>query len=184
MVAKSHKTTEARIISDDELRSSIAKFGCFLPVLRWHGRTLDGHRREIIAVTVGREAPILEVDTRREAASALWIVHPDRALCSFPEPTIESAADLYGTTPEQVAIVQGRLQPHKQPYQKGRMPWHRRRSADLIPSQSDGRALSVRFRISPELREAMRVARTQGDDRCSESAFIRRAIAAACSYRQ
>lgn len=165
-------------ISDDELRSSIAKFGCFLPILRWQNRTLDGHRRERIALGVGKTAQILQLRTRREAASALWMVHPERAIITFPEPTLRAAAELYGTTPAQVAMVRRSLRGGKTPYQHQRVSWTRRRAIDHAPFQTDGKALKIQFWLSPELREAMRLARVRGD-RCSEAAFIRRAIVAA-----
>lgn len=173
-----HNHTKSYRITDEELRSSIARFGCFLPVLRWKSRTLDGHRRERIAPGVGKTAPILQLHTRKEAASALWMVHPERAISIFPESTLSAAAELYGTTPAQVAMVRRSLRGGKPPYQHQRVSWTRQRAIDHAPLRQDGKALKIQFWIAPELREAMRLARARGDG-CSEAAFIRRAIVAA-----
>lgn len=179
MAAKSRKSPPTLMLTDEQLRSSIIKVGCLLPVLRWKLRILDGHRRLRIALGVGQDPRVIDLNSRSEAAASLWIVHPERALCLFPEDTLQEAADLYGTTPSQVAAAKASLEERPPTYPPHRMPWHRRRSADLIPYQTDGKALNVRFRITPELRERMRVARTTRGQECTEAAFIRRAIAAA-----
>jgi len=176
---KTRNHREQLRLSDEELRSSIAQIGCLLPVLRWQGRILDGARRKRIAAGVAKSVLVVELKSRTEAARALWAVHPERALSIFPEPSLQESADLFGTSPARVAQVRSAFTERPEPSQSGRMAWSRRRSADLAPFQSEGRALKVQFWISPELREEMRLARVRLGARCTEAAFIRRAIAAA-----
>jgi hypothetical protein len=170
-------------MSDDALRTSIIQVGCLLPVLRFGARTIDGHRRQRIAAGVGKDVRIVEFRSRSEAARALWMLHPERALSLFPEPTLQEAADLYGTSPAQVALIRRQLSETPPPYQHERRSWTRRRTIDLAPYQTEGRACKVQFWISPELRESMRLARA-AMGKCTEAAFIRRAIQSAIRANQ
>lgn len=67
-------------MQDEELRASVAAVGPLLPVLVWHGSTLDGRRREQICAELGLVPRVVHVHSLSEACKALWALHPDRAV--------------------------------------------------------------------------------------------------------
>lgn len=67
-------------MQERELRSSIAAVGPLLPVLIWQGRVVDGQRRDQICAELGLVPQVRTLHTAAEVCSALWAVHPDRAV--------------------------------------------------------------------------------------------------------
>lgn len=82
--------------TDDELLRSVHRVGFLLPVIYRAdtGDLIDGRRRLRIMRLCSDEPRVLTLPPR-EAAAALFAVHPDRALELFPAETSEAGADLY-----------------------------------------------------------------------------------------
>lgn len=186
---------ETRLLSENELRESIAAIGPLLGVYRYQGAVLDGNRR--LKICRALRVPIDEVplESRRDAARLLWEVHPERALNKFDDGTLVDAAQLFGVRPATVALARKRLL-ERPAVPRIHHPGHRRRRAlsaiELEPCEdfySDTgsrlrmppgqRAVKIQFYMSTALREQMR--RARGSD--SEAAFMRRAILDECKRR-
>jgi hypothetical protein len=171
---KALRSRERPLLTDEELRNSIAIFGPLLPVYTWRGRVLDGTRRRQICLKLGKPIDTKSFRHRRDAARLLWTLHPERCLSVFPEATLAEAAALYGTTPSKVAIVKRSLAEAPPPSPGSRLAWHLRRGPERIPRQG-GRARKVQVWLDVELRHTMRLARRASGD-TTEAAFIRAAI--------
>lgn len=169
------RNRERPLLSDDELRSSIATLGPLLPVYRWRGRVVDGTRRWKFCKHLGQDITVVNVKYRRDAARILWTLHPERALLLFPEPDLLSAAALYGSTPARVAVVKMQLREAPPPPPCARLAWDKRRGPERIPRQG-GTARKVQLWLDIETRRLIRRARIESGD-TTEAAFLRRAIA-------
>ena len=63
-----------------DLGASIAAVGPLLPLLIWSGWTIYGQKREDICAETGLVPRVLVLHSLAEACSALWPLHPKRAL--------------------------------------------------------------------------------------------------------
>lgn len=66
--------------TDRELRDSIAAIGPLLPLLVWQNRVIDGARRQAVCAELGLAAPQRRLGSIEEACTALWALHPPRAV--------------------------------------------------------------------------------------------------------
>lgn len=71
--------------TDRELRDSIAAIGPLLPLLVWQNRVVDGQRRQAVCAELGLAAPIRRFGSIQEACTALWALHPARAVALAQE---------------------------------------------------------------------------------------------------
>lgn len=95
------------------MRASIGAIGCLVPVLKWHGTTVDGRRREAICEELGIVPPLRVLGTLRDVCTALWPLHPDRALAFAREhagghaglaPTLRELAALCSVSVSAIAV--------------------------------------------------------------------------------
>lgn len=87
--------------SERELRGSIAAIGPLLPVLVWRNSTIDGRRRQAICDELGLSISLRVLRTLEEACSALWLLHPDRAV----ELAHAGWSDAHGDTVPSVSTI-------------------------------------------------------------------------------
>jgi hypothetical protein len=95
-----------------ELRASIQAVGPLVPVLKWLGATIDGRRREAICFEMGILPNVHTCHTLEQACTALWPLHPDRALALAREhagghvglpPTVRELAQLCNVSVSAIA---------------------------------------------------------------------------------
>lgn len=139
--------------TEAELRASILAVGQLVPVLKWHGVTIDGRRREAILDAEGIVPAVRNLATLEQACSALWLMHPDRALQLAREhagghaglpPTVRELATLCGVSVSVIALA---LQPQKRK-QDNRAP---RRARSV-------RTEIVKFWCEPQFKHYVRLA--------------------------
>lgn len=108
--------------NEAELRASIAAIGPLVPVLVWHGVTIDGRRRQQICGELGVYCPERHVSTLEEACTALWTVHPARAIQVAREhcgghtglpPTVRELATLCNVSATLIALELQKAQPKR-----------------------------------------------------------------------
>lgn len=102
------------MISDRELRDSIAAAGCVDSVLFWHGMIIDGRRRHQICEELGVVPRVAVLTTLQAACTALFQRHPDRALAMAREhlgghaglpPTVRELAEVCSTSVSAIALL-------------------------------------------------------------------------------
>lgn len=139
--------------SEAELRASILAVGQLVPVLKWHGVTIDGRRREAICDAEGIQSSVRHLATLEQACSALWLMHPERALAFAREhagghaglaPTVRELASLCGVSVSVIALA---LQPQKRK-QDNRAP---RRARSV-------RTEIIKFWCEPQFKHYVRLA--------------------------
>ena len=96
-------------MEERELRASIAAVGPLLPVLIWRGRVVDGSKRDQICGELGLVPTVRVLHTPGELCSALWVVHPDRAVDEARELGALSVKDVAELCSARVAEVAGIL---------------------------------------------------------------------------
>lgn len=67
-------------MQERELRASLVAVGPLLPVLIWHGRVVDGRKRDRICEELGLVPRVQTLHSLAECCSALWAIHRDRAV--------------------------------------------------------------------------------------------------------
>lgn len=67
-------------MNERELRASIAAVGPLLPVLIWRDRVVDGEKRQRLCAELGFVPSYRVLHSVAEACTALWSLHPERAL--------------------------------------------------------------------------------------------------------
>jgi len=119
------------MLSDQELRGSIAAAGCLDPVLIWQGLVIDGRRRHAICEELGIVPPMHISTSLQAACTALFLRHPDRAIVLAREhlgghaglpPSVRELAELCNVSVSAIAV---HLKPSGRP--EKRAP-HRTRS--------------------------------------------------------
>jgi len=138
--------------SEAELRASICAVGQLVPVLKWLGVTIDGRRREAILEEIGVQPVVRNLATLEQACTALWLMHPERALAFAREhagghaglpPTARELASLCGVSVSVIALA---MQPKRR--QEKRAP-RRQRSI---------RTELVKFWCEPQFKHYVRLA--------------------------
>lgn len=89
-----------------ELRASLAAVGPLMPVLIWRGRVVDGEKRDRICGELGLVAHVRTLHSIAEVCSALWAVHPERAVAealAAGAAGVQSIADLCSARVAEVA---------------------------------------------------------------------------------
>ncbi len=139
--------------TEAELRASLLAVGQLVPLLKWHGVTIDGRRRESILEAEGVMPAVRNLASLEQACSALWLMHPDRALQLAREhagghtglqPTVRELASLCGVSVSVIALA---LQPTTRKQEK-RAP-HRLRSV---------KTELVKFWCEPQFKHYVRLA--------------------------
>ncbi len=95
---------------DSLLEASIRRVGALTPRLIYNGKTLDGARRFRIAHSVGATIWTVELESEREAATALFALEPARAVSLFGKLGINSFALMIGVPLGQLAPYYPRKQ--------------------------------------------------------------------------
>lgn len=152
-------------MNEAELRSSLLAVGPLLPQLIWAGRVVDGAKRDFICADIGIILPQKRLLTREEACSALWLVHPDRAIALAETDRVIEIARLCSARPVDVARVLKSQRP-KMPPEK-RAPRHKQGQKNVL----------VQVWVDPQFKHYLAAAKTDfGKD---ASALIREATWAA-----
>lgn len=149
----SSATTKIRVwlhfhMNERELRASIAAVGPLLPVLVYRGRVVDGAKRDRICGELGLFARTQILHSVGEVCSALWALHPERAIAEA-RAQIEGAttaviADLCSTRVAEVALILSR---DRQPIAvDGRAPRRARSQKTEL----------IRFWADPQFRHAVK----------------------------
>lgn len=141
-------------MTEAELRASISAVGPLLPVLKWLGATIDGRRREAICEDLGVLPAVRVLSTLEQACSALWQLHPDRAVALAREhtgghvglpPTVRELAALCGVSVSAIAV---QLEPKKRAKPEVRAP---RRTVSI-------KTEIVKFWCEPQFKHYVRLA--------------------------
>ncbi len=139
--------------SEAELRASISAVGQLVPLLIWHGVTIDGRRREPILEALGIAPAVRVLSTLEQACTALWPLHPERALTLAREqagghaglpPTVRELAGLCNVSVSAIALA---LAPRA------------RRQEKRAPRRTvNGRNTPIKFWCEPQFKHYVRVA--------------------------
>lgn len=97
-------------MQERELRASIGAVGPLLPVLVYRGRVVDGEKRDRICSELGLIARTQILHSVTELCSALWTLHPDRAIAEAQAAqssplTLSELAELCSARPSDVALA-------------------------------------------------------------------------------
>lgn len=97
-------------MNERELRASIAAVGPLLPTLVYRGRVVDGEKRDRICSDLGLVPRTLILHSLTEVCSALWSLHPQRAIVeahanSDRVVSLQEVAELCSARPSDVALV-------------------------------------------------------------------------------
>jgi hypothetical protein len=111
-------------MNDAELRRSLANVGPLLPALHWQGEVLDGKRRAAICDELGVYLPIRYAESLQVACSALWPLHPKRALELAGTRSVSDLAELCSVGVGAIAVELARHRPKAKP--ERRAPRHTR----------------------------------------------------------
>ncbi len=101
---------------DNDLRANLAAVGQLTPGLEYDGALLDGKRRQAFCVELGFRFAVDVCTSLNEACSKLWVAHPARALelaKSQGTQRVLELAELCGTTPGAIALVQQATRPKR-----------------------------------------------------------------------
>lgn len=107
---------------DNDLRANLAAVGQLTPGLEYNGALVDGKRRQSICSELGVRFDVDVCGSLKEACSKLWAAHPVRALELARSETdrVLELAELCGTTPGAIALVQQALRPKRSARQQVR----------------------------------------------------------------
>lgn len=94
-------------MQEHQLRASIESVGPLLPVLIYGGRVIDGEKRDRICGELGLVARVQTLHGLDQACSALWSLHPARALELAGERPLVELAQLCGVRAVDIAIFTG-----------------------------------------------------------------------------
>lgn len=110
---------------DRDLRASLLAIGALFPALKYAGELIDGRRRMPLCDELSIPIEIRELATLQEACSALYPMHPTRAILLAKKEsercTVLELAQLCGATPTAVALHMKAERPKKS---------HKRRDGD------------------------------------------------------
>lgn len=108
---------------DHDLRANLAAVGQLTPGLEYNATLLDGRRRQNICGELGLRFAVDVCTSMKEACSKLWATHPARALelaRSEGAQRVLELAELCGTTPGAIALVQQATRPKRSQRQQVR----------------------------------------------------------------
>ncbi len=119
-------------MNERELRASIAAVGPLLPVLIWSGRVVDGVKRDRICGELGLVPTVRVLHSPAELCSALWIVHPSRAVDEAQALGATNVKEIAELCSARVAEIAGVLLSRKKPVVNNRSPRRSRSQKNVL----------------------------------------------------